>query len=466
MAGQPQFISDQIGNEDDTVDIQVGTDDPIIARKWTINEAVLQQPASWTLDFGHGTNALQLFTRYPNGTKYVLRIHGVPQLTGFTDRRRLATKRGASGTSLVMSGRDALAAVHTATCTAAESFKDSTNLSMVSRVLKHCGLDPSKLVGSNTANRNAKCGVSVTETLPPATVDGNVSIPGTIGATAAQLQANFGEGWLAFLRRHLDRQGLMLWCAGDGGFVLTAPNGGLAPTYTLYRSLASNLANVLDADIDDDATNRHTQVFTAGHGGGRKHGSVKALDSFIDQEMLDYLAIASGHSTPGQPGQGYDRPLAIHDPNVQTAEQAGFLARRKIAEERRDGWRLNYTIAGHTLPVAGGNANQRAVLTVDTTIRVQDELLGLDGVFYIEAVRRERNPNTETTIRLMRPEDLVFATQAKTTYGQTLPTQKPQPDGTTLPGQNYYALGVIPVGAVAQDPTTGQYIDANGNVVQ
>ena len=43
-------------------------------------------------------------------------------------------------------------------------------------------------------------------------------------------------------------------------------------------------------------------------------------------------------------------------------------------------------------------------------ILVEDDEYGINDVYYVETVTRRRNPQTETDIRLMRIQDLIFAT--------------------------------------------------------
>jgi hypothetical protein len=42
-------------------------------------------------------------------------------------------------------------------------------------------------------------------------------------------------------------------------------------------------------------------------------------------------------------------------------------------------------------------------------VEVDDDELGIRGLFYIESVTHTRGPHTESTVHLMRPEDLIFA---------------------------------------------------------
>jgi prophage tail gpP-like protein len=103
---------------------------------------------------------------------------------------------------------------------------------------------------------------------------------------------------------------------------------------------------------------------------------------------------------------GITRPLVLRDANVNNADQAVFYARRKIAETRRAGWSLVYTVAGHTIPSLATGA--RAVWSPDTIVNVIDDEMGLSGPYYIERCVYRRGPQTSTELVLQRPSDLVF----------------------------------------------------------
>ena len=427
-ANSDTFVSDEIGNQDDRVEIRLrspqtvsggdviqngdgsvvlsptviaggGYDTILYAESWEVEESVLQQPSHWTVRIGFDYAATDLYQRYPKGTPFQLYVMGQLQATGKIDRRRLEMRRGTAGSDIVFYGRDALAPLHDGYVIAHTSFSDATYQQMVERALTAVGLDKDDLTVGNGANRKLKAGVPVTLLQPDISSEVVQVQQGVLGQTEIAVQAKVGERWLEFLRKRLDRAGLMLWAAADGTFVLSTPNGGPFPTYKLWRKIvspgetATNQTNILDSFIDDDGTHRHTEAVIYGRGGGKKFGRPKMKGSYIDQEMVDL---------------GYDQPIVFRDVEVQTDNQASYFARRKLAEERRDGWHVEYTVAGHTLPVANGSSTARAVITVDTTIDLDDDLMGLHGVFYIEGVRRSRGPQTETTIRLMRIEDLVF----------------------------------------------------------
>ena len=403
---QPAYTSDAIGNLDDSVSIQLGSDQLMVAESWDVHEGMLEQPMTWNIRVGWGGTAAEFLAKYPNGTPYSLRVGGVLQSSGWIDGRRATGSAGA--TQIILKGRDPLAAVHDTYVDANQSFTDSTYTSLVWRVLSYLGLvtgtdvDPAQLATSNEANRQVKAGKirKITQIAPPRTVDQILTDANgndTTGTVHQEIQANVGETWLSFLRRYLDPAGLILWAAADGTFVLSAPNTQQQPLYCIVRrAVGSRLqGNVVDYDFEDDATHRHSEAVVYGRGGGRKSGRSKAKGAEVDDDLFN------------NPTGRYEfQPISFRESNVQNIEQAENYARRKLAEERRNGWVLRYTIAGHTLPVVGGGG--QAVVTPDTVVQVYDEELGLNDNYYVESVERSRKPQTVTTLRLCRLTDIII----------------------------------------------------------
>ncbi|HEY1692244.1 MAG TPA: hypothetical protein VGG39_08780 [Polyangiaceae bacterium] len=454
------FISDEIGNGQDSVTLTLGGEKVLYAQGWSVEESVLSQPARWAMSLGWQDGAVSLFGMARPGTRFVLSINGAPQMTGVTDSREL--EMNGSGSVLRVTGRDALAPLHDGYVAATRSFgTEMTYFQLVQEALKAVGLDPSELVPNNANNRKLKAGVQIQQTDGPEQSDELTHLPigATLGSFSVSIQARAQQTWLEFLRHLLDRAGLMLWAAADGSFVLATPNPRQTPTYELHRHIQSaNLSsNILGWKLTDDVTSRHSSAIIYGRGGGRKSGRRKAKGEYVDLEVLN-------KPTDSPPGYGLSKPLVLRDEYVQTPLQAAYFAKRKLAEERRNGWRLEYTFAGHTLPIAGSSTD-RAVVTSDTTIDIDDELLGIKGTFYIESVRRTRTPQTQTQIRLMRPNDLVFGdVSAPKTTGVVAPASTTTEGGATVVTYTPDPFAGAPAGAVGQN-ANGQYTGPDGDII-
>ena len=414
-------VGDLVGNINDRVQLHLGNDEVVIAESWEVRESVLSQPASWTLEMGWGRTSADLLAKYPPGTPFKLYVGSTLQATGVTDGRGMRQSAG-GGTTLRFHGRDALAPLESSDIVSQVTFTNPTYPEIVWHALQAVSIAPStplKLVAapdgngqvssdkrngvpilrtSNASNRSIKAGVKVIEVAPVQTVDEYLALPtGVIGVQKVELQGKVSETWHRFLRRYLDRAGLFLWAAADGSFVLSQPNAQQDPAYAIRRRRAGNTTNIVATYFDEGVAHRHDSYAIFGRGGGAKLGPAKAKGAFADEEMTEVYGLLW--------------PGCVRDATVKSPAEAAYLARRKIAEERRSGWALTYTISGHTLPVSTTTGAARATVIPDTVVHIDDEELGLNGNYYVEGVRRRRGPETTTEINIMRPADLVFGGQ-------------------------------------------------------
>lgn len=402
--------------QDDTVSLTLNGEQVLIATGFSIQQSLLKQPAEFSITLGRGSitpdpnqgpTVKELIQKYPPNTPFQLFVNGNLRMTGKTDGYR-ASAKGNSATEMTIFGRDTLAPLHDAHIDRELPFNDATYKSLVQFVLKEVGLDPSKLVSSGTADRKVKAGVNIRELLPVQTVDEILRGKGeglTAGAAHSVLQAKPGDRWMDFLRKQLDRAGLFLWAGADGSIILSAPNVNLLPTYRIVRrrGQSRNEVNVIHADFLNDTRPRYTFAVVYGRGGGKHKGRQLSKGDSTDDEMLNVYKF-------GKSFDGTDintRSLVVRDTHCQNNAQAAYLAQRKLAEGRRHGYQLVYTLAGLSTPTIG---NERAVWTPDTLVEVKDEEFGIDATFWLEHVDFQRKPFTQTTIHLMRTFDLVFGT--------------------------------------------------------
>ena len=221
-----------------------------------------------------------------------------------------------------------------------------------------------------------------------------------VGAGGAKIvrttiKANVGTSYYNFLQEPYKLAGLFLWCTADANFVLARPTADQEPAYKILVEEDQPLtgARMIDRSHDDNTTQRHTGYIVYGRAGSGTNGRSKLVGSYVDEEMSSY---------------GFQHNRVIHDDDVKSQAEADYLARRACAEERRQGWRLEYTVSGHILPSTKGT-NGYLVWAQDMVCEVEDHEIGLFGKYYIQDVTFRRNPHMTTTIALMRPEDLVFA---------------------------------------------------------
>lgn len=391
----------------DEVLLTLGTDTVRIAEQYEIRAAILSQPASFALRLGHGGVIADLLSRYPKNTPFELRVNGRLMQTGYTDG---SATGGDGGAQVTFRGRDVMGRLCSAYAPRDKSFSNLTYHELVSNVLDEVGLQEHLLVGEDAANRKAITGTQIVE-LDPAHLDivtkrtGSEIGDGEEGrrkVTQKSITLKVGGRWYDWLKTQLDRAGLFLWASGEGAFMLTVPTAAQKPAYRIERvarggAVRDQIARVVDHDFDDNGEGRFTKMIVYGRGGGRKAGRVKVTAQCVDPEMAFFLG---GENT---------RIITVHDNDVKTIAQAEHYARRRMAEINREAWRLSYKLAGHSTIGADGS---RAVWSPNTVVEVDDREIGIRGLFWIEEVTFNGSPQQSTTLRLMRPDHLFFATEA------------------------------------------------------
>ncbi|HWA29108.1 MAG TPA: hypothetical protein VG734_25890 [Lacunisphaera sp.] len=229
------------------------------------------------------------------------------------------------------------------------------------------------------------------DSLPTAAAVGSTST-----VVVQTLKVKLGTRWIDALERELKLVGLFLWCDAEGNFILARPNADQTPSFRLFRQRGGEryINNIIDCEFDDDTTSRHTSAVCYGRVGKGKAGRNKLHGDFADDELSD---------------SDFDSPLTIHDDDVATNAQAAYIARKAIAEERRSGHKLEYTVRGHTADLITSADGASSNWTVDVVVSVDDREIGIQDDFYLEALVFARSPHVTTELVLMRPKDLVFA---------------------------------------------------------
>lgn len=449
-----------------TVRLRLGTgtepeDEIRIAEAYEIKMSVLQQPSAFSIRMGWGGIAAELFAKYPPNSPFTISIgdssNAALVQSGVTDARAVPSGKFSQ---VEFRGRDFMARLFDSFIDTERSFSDPTYFGLTRKVMDLVGLQDHELVAGNEANRKLITGAkggsagkltTTTKTfeLPPkkappivfntarfkgltlaqvaaisqANQVGNVfanlnhgvgdltadpsasmsdivsALPtGASGGTGTlvytTLKAKLGARWYDFLQEQYKLAGLFLWAGGDGKFVLSRPNANQAAAYqiTRVRGNSRDQTTIIDARHDDNTAQRHSKATVHGRTGKGKKGRNRFFGEFEDPEMIAF---------------GFQKTIVEYDDDVKSDVEAEYLARRRIAEQRRSGWQLEYTVSGHRVESLFGQG--LVVWAPDTIVRVDDEELNLHGEYYVEAVTFARSPETTTRLTLMRPEDLVFA---------------------------------------------------------
>jgi prophage tail gpP-like protein len=392
---------------DDQVSITLAGDTIAILESYEIRQAIIEQPAKFTLRLGHGDVARKLIEKYPPHTEFVLKMGDVVIQNGFTDG--FVADDSSSATEVNFEGRDLSAILHDTYLLTQRSFAEQSYLQLLQTALKACGLNPDDVLSDNVANRKQGSGVVLPDIDPPYTIqvlqddasfidEGAEVVEGTKRTVFQTIKTRLGETWYEFLKTQFDMAGLFLWAGSQRGFILAAPNPAQDPAYRIVRKRGQrqNGVNVERHSYRNNFQRRFTKCAVYGHGGGRNFGRTKNRGEWVDKEASKVF------------GGDDIKPIVVHDNHVRTPKQAAFVARRKIAEFNRESWQLNYTVSGHTTPSIIGGAGGRAVWTPDTTVEIDDDELGIKGLYYVEGVTFSRSSKDTTTVHVMRIDDLVF----------------------------------------------------------
>jgi prophage tail gpP-like protein len=401
---------DRIGDED-LVSITVGdegvsannsSNGRTIVESYEVKISTFQQPSAFALRVGQSETTAALLKKFVPGKNFVLHVGETKIQTGTIYDCGVPSMRS---TLVELHGRDYVARLFDDDIQDELSFDDKTYYDLTRRVLNVVGLREEatrfKLFTSNEANRalvsrarnikkrSKKPGAQIVEEIQTGVGAGGGKLVQT------QIQANVGTSYYSFLQDQYKLAGLFLLATADGNFVLFQPNADQEPAYKVIvqEDQPRGPGRAIDRTFNNKTTQRHSACIVYGRGGTGTEGRHRIRGYYVDEEMSAY---------------GFDHVRTVYDQDVKSEEQANYVARRWIAEERRQGWQLEYTLSGHILPSTDGTGGY-LVWAPDMVCDVQDDQLDIHGKFYIQEVTFRRNPQMTTTISLMRPRDLVFA---------------------------------------------------------
>jgi hypothetical protein len=372
-----------------------------IVESYEVKISVFQQPAATTVRLGWSEIVAQLYKQSTPNSPFTFTIAGTKVLTGVVYSRGVPSAQAAS---VELKVRDYMARLFDDEIQDEISFTNKTYFALTRTVLNIVGMteQPStfKLIADNDANRAIISRHKPKKRRRKNTTQVIEQIETGVGAGGAKIvrttiKANIGTSYYNFLQEQYKLAGLFLWCTADANFVLARPTADQEPAYTILVEQDQPLtgARMVDRVHEDNCTQRHTGYIVYGRAGSGTNGRGKLVGSFVDDEMSSY---------------GFQHNRVIHDDDVKSQQEADYVARRACADERRQGWKLEYTVSGHILPSTKGT-NGYLIWAQDMVCQVDDFEIDIHGKFYIQDVTFRRNPHMTTTISLMRPEDLVFA---------------------------------------------------------
>lgn len=371
-----------------------------IVESYEVKISVFQQPAASTVRLGWAGLVADLWKQATPNSPFTFTIGNTRVLTGSVYSRGVPSAQAAC---LEIKVRDYMARLFDDEIQDELSFKSKTYFQLTRTILNIVGMteqpETFKLFSNNDNNRaiisRAKKGrASKKQALLIEEIQTGV---GAGGGKLVQttIKANLGTTYYNFLQEQYKLAGLFLWCTADANFVLARPTADQEPAYKILVEEDQPLtgARRIDRVIEDNCTQRHAACIVYGRAGSGTNGRSKIRGFYVDEEMGGYE---------------FTHNRTVYDEDVKSEAEANYVARRFIAEERRQGWKLEYTVSGHILPSTEGTDGY-LIWAQDMVCQVDDFEIGLFGKFYIQDVTFRRNPHMTTTISLMRREDLVFA---------------------------------------------------------
>lgn len=382
-----QFPTEKNVGRDERVSLLLGTGETKHFEEYTIRASILEQPSTFSVRLSAAGGTAALLKQLPPRTAFELRLGGQPQFTGELDGFEAYGTEGE--TSVTLFGRSPIARLIDSDVDAERSFTNVSYEQLVTKAMQEVGLGDRLLFSDNAANREIKSGYKVKTVREPTIPQGVV---GLTQGVAHVVHAKLGETWFHFLQRHLAKAGLFLFDEARGNLVISTPNKHQQPSLLFQRQRGQlrNVVNVESAHWRNDTTKRFSECIIYARATGRKFGRLKTKGLFVDADMVSL---------------GYTKRRVYRDVNVTNADEAAFYARRKIAALARSGWKLTYTLSGHSAPTdaAGG----RAVICPDMVATVKDDELGIHEDLYVESVEYS-SPPRRTRVTMMRLQDLVF----------------------------------------------------------
>ena len=184
------------------------------------------------------------------------------------------------------------------------------------------------------------------------------------------------------LSEYAKSKGLLFYCLPDGMFVFGTPKAQGMPMFSLIRKLSGNTNNILSGELDDDISKRFSEVTVVAQMQGQNTLLAKQVNVEATLE---------------------DDSFPFYKPFVLIDEYGGsnpeLQARMALEKMRHDGFKLQYTVQGHSQQNKNWSINELCQITD------QDDNFNLSDVYLIygRTFEKSRDKGTITKLRLGLP---------------------------------------------------------------
>ena len=340
-------------------------------------------------------------------------------MAGFIDSVEVSADRH-SGEKWTIAGRDLLSIAVDSTADPLLQFKEGCTIADVLKKL----FDPlwgadADLVIDNDGNRSAMTSVRGT---PTSKKKGKT----LKNYKLHMLKPHSHEGKFAFAARVAQRQGLWIWASADGEkLIVSKPDFDQAPACQFRRTLDGK-TNVLSMSVTFNGQNQPSVLIADGFSGGAEFGKGRmkayAVNPYFGvdndgavlddvQTVISKFPEAKKVALTTQPfarriAKMPIRPMFLHDDEAHTPEELENFVKREMSLLMRQSLSVHVTVEGHGQQTSDGFIPW----AVDTTVKVVDEVSGLNETLYVLSrhFTKDRRGGTHTSMQLIRLNSLQF----------------------------------------------------------
>lgn len=395
-------------------------------RSYSINSDFLTPVDGWSFDFGTNTEWLKVKDLLEPGNKVEILVDDVPQCTGWIDVCG-AHGSASGGTVINVQGRDILAPMCKCNVHPDTEIKGLTLIQLIENVVGQVYLQqPPDILYSNDANRlliaNVPSGGSggyntkdllfaAKEAARQALGTKNTAKSDTYSAKCKKVidycKPHVGESAFEFCARNLRRFGMWMWATAEGAIVVAGPNYDQEPTCFIRHRIGDAYSQVESASVTWNKTNIPDIIVVRGKSSGKSftkktvQGSAKNKPLTSEKSIKGSFAgsknLGSARNDKTVMDKGFISALFIAHDQAESPEQAEAFAMQELTRLKQEEYVLNYKVAGHRDPRTG------VLYQTDTVAHVADEVLGIEGEFYVSSrtFQKSVDGGTSTDLKLV-----------------------------------------------------------------
>jgi prophage tail gpP-like protein len=352
----------------------------------TISDDFLTPCQTMSMTIGVDETRFGVMSKFQIGMPFILEVNGNPVMGGFLDSAEMSDD-WSGGVSLTITGRDVLSPVVDSNINPSMQIQKSMSLDdLLQKVLVDEFDLPITIFDDANGGAEKARNLSTGKKINAKPKKGKKTAKDPL----KDLRPHANEGGFQYITRFAHRAGFHVWAMPDGsGVVIGTPTYEQPPSYTLRRLLATNDGRGASNNIERgsaklDYTQVPSDVFVRGK--GSKPGDKSQPVGYAHFDAAPYF-----------------KPFYVTDDESSTKEHADAVARFTLGKALRTSLAYNVTVRGMSDPATG------AVYTVDTVVDVQDDIVGITGLFWIESrTFRKSREGTFTDLKLIPANSLLM----------------------------------------------------------